>query len=354
VPATSTRFKLDDSGRWVETARPVEGSDAALIAEVRRMIAEGAASAAEDRLDDFIDANENTSNPLLSQAYLLRGDALTAQGSEFKALYDYEMVIKAYPATPEYVTAIERELDIAVAYVGGLKRKWLGLRWSSAVEEGEELLIRVQERLPGSRLAERAGIELADHYYRQRDLALASEAYELFLQNYPNSPYRNKAMQRRIFANIGRFKGPRYDGAALVDAAVLIRRYMSLYPAQANSAGLDQSLLNRIDESAAQQLLEVSNWYIARDDLVSARATLRRLTRIHPYSAAATEASDMLKARGWEIKGEPAMVPRPVTVRAKEASTVETSPKPGESGLSPASPSIPASPSSPAGQGAKP
>lgn len=312
IPETTSRFKLDEQGRWVETSRPPEGSDAAVIADARKAIAEDRPDAAETMLDKFLDRASRPDPGLLSQAYLLRGDAITAGGNEYAALYDYETVIRSYSATPEYVTAVERELDIAVRYVSGLKRKFLGMRFVTAYDEGEELLIRVQERLPGSRLAERAGIELADHYYRQRDLILAADAYELFLQNYPNSAYRNKAMQRRIFANIGRFKGPRYDGSALIDAAVLIRRYMSLYPAQANSAGLDQSLLNRIDESAALQLLEIANWYMAREDMVSTRATLQRLIRLHPQSAAAGQAIEILKSKGWSLIHERVLqVPEP-------------------------------------------
>ena len=340
TPATTPRFTLDDQGRWIETSKPVEGSDAAVIAEARRLLADDQPGQAEKLLDGFIDRNENTSNALLAQAYLLRGDAITAGGNEYKALYDYETVIKSYAATPEFVTAVERELDIAVRYVTGTKRKWLGMRFASAEDEGEELLIRVQERLPGSRLAERAGIELADHYYRQRELNLAGEAYELFLANFPNSPYRNKAMQRRIYSNIGRFKGPRYDGSSLVDASVLIRRYMSLYPAQANAAGLDQALLNRIDESAAQQLSEVGDWYIYRGDLVSGRATLQRLVRLHSQSAAAGRAIRELESRGWPLKHEPAMLAMPIDEIAAinpSEDDAQRAKKPGKPDAAPAS-----------------
>lgn len=327
----------------METSRPADGTDAALIADARKLLADDQPEQARKLLDSFIDRSEDTNNPLLPQAYLLRGDAITASGDEYKALYDYETVIKSYAASPEFVTALERELDIAVRYVTGLDRKWLGIRFVSAYEEGEELLIRVQERLPGSRLAERAGIELADHYYRQRDLALAGEAYELFLTNFPNSPYRNKAMQRRIFANIGRFKGPRYDGSALVDASVLIRRYMSLYPSQANQAGLDQALLNRIDESAALQLIEVANWYFDREDLVAARATLQRLVRLHPQSAAAGQALAELEKRGWAMKHEPALLPAPAIETPEPKAEV----KPASTTTPPTPPATPA-PAAPA------
>ena len=301
--ATMKGFRLDETGKLVPdaAASPVEGSDAAIIASARQALAEDRPGDAISILDDFIDRYERTSNPYLAQAYLYRGDAITADGNEYNALYDYETIIRGFAASPQFVTAIERELDIAVQYVNGLDRKWLGMRFVNAFEEGEELLVRVQERMPGSRLAERAGIELADHYYRQHELALAAEAYELFMQNFPNSAYRMKAMQRRIFANIARFKGPRYDGSSLVDASVLIRRFMSLYPSEAQQSGVDSALLTRIDESGGQQLLEVGNWYLRRNDQPSGRATLQRIVKLHPQTSAAQSALEILEARGWAI-----------------------------------------------------
>lgn len=305
APGSRTVYRPDAEGGWAPVAEPAAGSDAARIAAARRALAEDRPREARTILSEFIRRTERTDNPLLAEAYLLRGDATSAAGNEYKALYDYEMVIRAYPGSAEFVTANERELEIAVRYIAGLRRKFLGLRISTAVDEGEELLIRVQERMPGSRLAERAGIELADHYYRNRELKLASESYELFLQNYPNSPYRMKAMQRRVYANIGRFKGPKYDASPLTDAKVLIQRFRSLYAAQAEQAGLDEALLTRIDESAAAQLLEVAKWYLRRDDPVSARFTLRRLVRLHPSTAAAARALDFMTERGWLV-AEPA------------------------------------------------
>jgi outer membrane protein assembly factor BamD (BamD/ComL family) len=307
VPSTRSAYRLDAGGGWMAQPGPADGSDEARILSARRLLADDRPGEALSILNAFIEQYERTSNPLLSQAYLLRGDAISADGNEYKALYDYETVIRAFPGTPEFVTAVERELEIGIRYLQGLDRKFFGLRFVPAVEEGEELLIRVQERLPGSRLAERAGIELADHYYRIRELKLAAEAYELFMQNFPLSSYRAKAMQRRVFANIARFKGPRYDAAALADAATLIRRFMSLYPAQAEQAGLDDALLTRIDESGGQQLLEVANWYLVRNDPVSARLTLRRLIVKHPQTAAAAQALQTLTERGWiDLQSAPA------------------------------------------------
>lgn len=297
--AQSTEYRMDDSGNLVQIRTPEVASDEGAIAAARKDLAEDRPADAKRILDDFIERYDRSNNPLLVQALLYRGDALTAMGDEYNALYDYERVIKDYPATEQWVTAIERELEIGVRYCTGMRRTLFGARLLDASDIGEELLIRVQERMPGSRLAERAGIELADYYYRNRDLGLAVEAYDLFIENYPNSQYLKKAMQRRIYATIGRFKGPRYDGSALIDAKILTRRFANLYPAAAQEAGLDDGLITRLDESSGQEMMESANYYFAKDDPVSARYVLKRLLKAHPRTTAAAQALQIMEARGW-------------------------------------------------------
>ena len=295
-------FKLDQSGNWVQVGTAAPGSDGAIIAAARKALAEDRPADAQAAIDPWITANERSQNPLLAQAFVVRGDALTAQGDEYDALYDYERAIKQFPATQSFVTAVEREMDIGVRYCAGLRKKFLGARILPSADIGEELLIRVQERMPGSRLAERAGIELADYYYRDHDLSLAVDAYDLFIQNYPNSQYKQRAMQRRIYATIARFKGPKYDGSSLIDAKILTRRYISLYPAEAEKAGLDDGLLTRLDESSGQEMLETANWYMRRGDDISARMVLQRLVRDHPRTAAAQKGLEIIQSKGWPIQ----------------------------------------------------
>ncbi|MEL7474536.1 MAG: outer membrane protein assembly factor BamD, partial [Planctomycetota bacterium] len=243
--------------------------------------------------------NERSRNPYFPEALLLIGDAKVAQRDEFEALYDYERLILEYPESPEFVSAIERELEIATQYVNGLRRKAFGFRFEDASNIGEELLIRVQERLPGSRLAERAGIELADHYYREREMQLASDAYELFLANYPKSQHRRKALERRVYANIARFKGPEYDASGLRNAKALVQDYEAEFPIDAERTGLNSALIARLDESAATQMLDSADWYLRVNDDVAARYTLRRLIRQYPRTIAASAAFQIMESNGW-------------------------------------------------------
>ena len=125
----------------------------------------------------------------------------------FEALYDYEAVIRDYPASPRYHEAIEHELSIAELFAGGLKRRFLGMRILSAAEDAEEIFIRTQERAPGSALGERASWALANYYYDRAHMTSAVEAYDLFLLNYPRSVHREVALMRLIEANPGDVPG---------------------------------------------------------------------------------------------------------------------------------------------------
>ena len=324
--AQVTEYRLDDAGKWATTESKPLDADARIIAKARQALADNKPGTTKSLLNDWIEAHATSDHPLLVQAYLLRGDAKVADGNEYKALYDYEAVIKQFPAAEEYKRAVERELEIGIKYVFGLKRIWLGMRLSDATDIGEELLIRVQERLPGSDLAERACIELGDYYFRTRDLKQAADAYEVFLATFPKSRYADKARERRIYANIARFKGPQYDATGLAEARVLIKEYAQTDPIGAQRAGMSDALIARLDESTAAQVLEKARWYLQRGDPVSARTNLRRLIAKHPQTVAAKTALQMLADRGWD----------------------PTAPKPAEPTAPPATPDQPAAPDKPA------
>jgi len=292
-------YTLDEDGRWRQSEAPEPGSDEAVLAEARGHLADGNPAAARRLLDSWIGENENTDNPWLPTAYLMRGDARAAAGNEFRALFDYERVIRRYPQSEEFRTAIEREVDIATDYVRGKRRKFLGMRISSAYGEGEEMLLLAQQRLPGSSLADRAAIELADHYFRRGQMSLAEEAYELYGINFPNGPNRAHALERRIYSNIAMFHGHEYDASSLIDAGQLIRTYIRMFPAEAERLNFDESLLSRIEESVAAQMLDAAEWRLRRGDGPSARFTLRRLVRRHPQTASASRAIQILTERGW-------------------------------------------------------
>ena len=286
--AQSEQYVLDQLDRWEKTADADPASEEAQLFNARRTLALGEAARAKNLAKAFIERY-----PLSrwrSEALLIRGDAEVALGDEYKALFDYEEICRKYSSTQTFIPALEREFEIAKAYANGLKKRFFGtIRFLSSAEDAEELLIRVQERLPGSQLAEQAGMELADFYFRNRDLLLAAEAYDLFLENYPRSSQVPKARLRLIYSYLSGFKGPQYDASGLIEARGRLRTLQAIEPVLADQVGAD-GILIRIEESEAAKLLSTANWYLEVDDPISAELFIRRLIMRHPTAVATLEA----------------------------------------------------------------
>jgi len=280
-------FRLGDDDNWVREGAADPGTPAGQIARARRALAAGQHERAEFLATEFIERLPN--DPLIPEAFLVRGDALRARRDYYMALFDYEYIARGFPGSEAFVTALERELEIARLYAGGLKRRMWGIRMLDASDDAEELLIRIQERLPGSHLAEEAGMTLADFYFGRQRMDLAAEMYSLFIENFPRSQWIDKARRRLIFAHLASFKGPEHDAAGLYNARTRILSLQATDPAAAQELGAE-ALLLRIDESDADKMLETARWYLKTGDPVAAELIIRRLVDRYPRSVAARRA----------------------------------------------------------------
>jgi len=286
------KYELAENDEWEVVASPEPGTPQGQLAMARKALAGDEYRRAENLAASWI--KRHPRDPLVPEAYLIKGDALCGQGNYYKALFDYEFVARGYPASETFITVVERELDVGVLYARGMKRKLLGMRIINADEVAEELLIRVQERMPGSQLAERAAIELADHYFRKREMRLAVDMYSIFLENHPDSDQVSKARRRLIYSELATFKGPEFDASGLHEARARLEELIALEPAAAERVGAD-ALLTRIDESDAQKLLRTARWYLTTGDPVAAELTIRRLVTRYPRTVAAAGAMRLMQ-----------------------------------------------------------
>jgi len=291
APPEKQTFELGDEG-FKEVAEPDPATPEGRLHAIRRAIAAGDPDDAEDLAAEWIEQFPN--HPRRDEAYLLSGDAKAAQYHYFRALFDYEIVLRDFPDSPHFHTALERELRIADAFASGVKRRLWGMRIISAYGEAEELYIRIQERAPRSAIAEEAGIKLADYYYNRSEMISAATAYELFRANFPESQWAEHAMKRQIMANLATFKGPRFDATGLEESIRLLGDLKTHYPASAQKIGVDE-LMTRIDNSLATRTLRVAQWYDKVDKPVSAAFMYKRVIRDHPGSSAAQRALDRLR-----------------------------------------------------------
>jgi outer membrane protein assembly factor BamD (BamD/ComL family) len=286
--AQSERYELDALDRWQKVAATDPTGEEAQLLNARRALVQGEASRAKNLANAFIE--RYPLSRYRADALLIRGDAKLAAGDEHEALFDYEEIARRYYGSEVFIPTLEREFQIAESYAKGLKKRFFGtFRIIDASEDAQELLIRIQERLPGSELGEKAGMALADFYFGRREMIMAAEAYSIFLENYPRSAQVNKARLRLIYSYLAGFRGPEYDASGLLEARAKLRSMQALQPGLAQQIGAS-SVLVRIEESEAAKFLSTANWYLEVNDPISAEMSIRRLVQRHPKSIATLEA----------------------------------------------------------------
>lgn len=287
--------------QWVQKEAAVPGSPEAKLQAIRKMVAQEqgkqAVKAAKQWIKDY------PSHPMLADAYLVSGDAKVLTRHYYKALFDYEYMIRGFPGSEQYHMALEREFEVAKIFASGTKRIWLGMRILGTSGEAEELFIRVQERAPGSIIGEKASLELGDFYFRRGEMHAAAEAYQLFIENYPTSRFRERVMLRRIESDLASFSKPEFDSTGLLDASIHIKQFEDEFPASAQRLGT-QELLVRVQDSLAAKDLHTAQWYEKRKkDNVSAVYMYKRIVEDHPQTAAAQTAEQAVSRLAPTLAG---------------------------------------------------
>jgi outer membrane protein assembly factor BamD (BamD/ComL family) len=289
--AQTQRYELDALDQWKKVADVDPASEEAQILAARRALIAGEPKRAEKLANAFLE--RSPLSRYRADALLIRGDAKRGE-DEYEALFDYEEICRRYAGTAVFIPALERQYEIALDYANGLRRRFFGtVRIVDTTEDAQELLIRVQERLPGSELAERACMQLADFYFNRREMIMAAETYRIFMENFPRSAEVSKARLRLIYAYLAGFRGPEYDASGLLEARARLRTLQALQPGLAQQVGAE-SVIVRIEESEAAKFLATANWYLEVGDAISAELSLRRLIQRHPKSIAALEALRMM------------------------------------------------------------
>jgi len=281
---------------WVLENAPEPGSKEEQLAAASKALAMGHYQEAMRLSAIWMERNKY--DPLMGEAHLIHGDALFAQEYYYEALFDYEFVAREYYGTQEEIYANERELEIAIMFANGMKKLNWGMRISDATDEAEELLIRIQERLPNHTLAETAAMELADLYFRTSQMHLANVMYSLFLDNFPRAPQKqtDKAEAKLVFTRLATYKGPWFENTGLIDARQELKRIERTNPPLAQEIN-SSSLITRIDESLGQKLLNTAQWYLKVNNPIACEFTVRRLLQKHSNTSAAIEALEHLVPR---------------------------------------------------------
>jgi outer membrane assembly lipoprotein YfiO len=276
------------NGRWVPVQAPATApTNDATLDQVERLLKNGQPSSARKLLLWWIRNNPNS--PLRDRGVFLLGQVYFDLDDRILAFYHFDEVMDTWPDSPLFSAALARQYEIADAYLSGYKRTFLGMRIVDTTGEAIEMMFRIQQRAPGSPLAEKALLRTADFYYSDAQFDLAADAYAAYVHSYPRSPYVPKVRLRQAFSSLAQFRGTRFDATAMIDARAQLADLLNNYPALSREENVAEWIAN-IDRTFAKKFYERASFYRRTHEPQAAAYTLRQLMAAYPASPEADHA----------------------------------------------------------------
>jgi outer membrane assembly lipoprotein YfiO len=261
-------------------------------------------------------------SPQADRDLFLIADAFYQYGDRVKAFYYLDELMDEHPDSRYYTQALEKQYQIAIEYLNGYKRRFCGIPMFHAYDEAIEMLYRIQQRSPGSQLAEQALLRTANYYYADQQYDFAADTYAAYIRTYPRSPMVPRVKLRYAYSLYAQFRGPKFDAMPVIDAREQLRELAVQYPQLAQEENVPQ-LLEQIDRNLARKLVWTGDYYRRTNEPKGAAYTFKYVARAYPQTPEAEQAKVALaKLPAWAV----ASVPDPAITPGYAPSTPQIQP----------------------------
>ena len=256
-----------------------------------------------DRVGQLVDNNNNaaakklavswlkreTLSPLRDRALYLLGLANFQYGDRIASFYNFDELMDKYPDSRYFYPALDKQYQIADAFLSGYKRRFFGFSMLSAEDEAVEMLFRIQQRSPGSPLAEKSLKRTADYYFADAQYDVAVDAYQAFIDRYKRSPEIPQARLKKAFAELAQFHGIKFDPTPAINARTSLEELAIDYPDLARQENVS-AVIDRIDAALARKVYQNAHYYLRTHEPRSAAYNFKYLMHNYPSSPEAEKA----------------------------------------------------------------
>ena len=239
--------------------RPTQvGPDRDKLDQAEQVLIEGRSAKATGLLNKWL--KKFPHSPHRAEALYYAGQSLEYQGKLYQAFERYEQLLEGYNNSEFFRPGLEAEFGIAEKFLSGTKRRALGIFKVSGEGVGINIIEKLQERRPGSLLAEKGLMLLGDYYLQEKSYMEAADAYNLLISEYPSSVYVRQARLRAARAYMNMFEGVSKDPVPLIEARERLLEYRQLYQGDEQSNEIE-AMLTKIDELQAERDYQTGRFY---------------------------------------------------------------------------------------------
>lgn len=211
----------------------------------------------------------------------------------YEAFKAYQRVIDKYPFSERIKEIIEREYKIGEKFLGGYKRKALGM--VLPVEDPAiEIFSKVVENSAYGPLASAAQYKLGLvlkgvlRYYE------AEEAFNKVITNYPDSEWVSAAKFQLATVRAAESRGADYDQGAAKEAKDKFEEFVKEHPDAALSREAEDNI-KKLNEKEAESSYGIGMFYEKQSEYKAAKVYYEDVVKKYPNSVWAAKSLERLK-----------------------------------------------------------
>lgn len=292
-------------GKWVPLAQPSEDTPPGELVQIRQYFAIAKYKKVVKSAGKF--RARYPDSAACEEICLLAGRAEIARKRYYQAYGWFEKQLNQFPAGRYSARALEFEYEIAEKFLAGAKRIVLWFIKLSAKDEALDILVRIAEHAPGSQIAAKSVMRMADYHYRQKQWVEAIEAYDMFGELFPKSAQCSRAMLQAARASYSSFGGIEFEDTPILDAEQRFKTFAESYPAAAKTAGVEQTLA-QIARIRAHKLYETGQLYERTGHLKAAAFYYQQAIDQYPQTQWSQTARSALRLLGGVIPQKPTLL----------------------------------------------
>jgi tetratricopeptide (TPR) repeat protein len=275
--------RLSENEQWKDISQDQQEQYLSILAELKNLVSSGKPAPSQEsliKLKETLPENfRQQLEPFITAEIFLVKD-------EFgKATKSYDKFLDENPESELYESALDRQFQIATAYLAGHKRQFLMLFRIKGYGKGAEIMEKIADRTGDAPIAKRAMTSIAQSYEKRHKFTEAYESWSQISSRWPAGDIGRKALLGMAKNMHAAYRGHKYDASSLYSAKSYYRDLQMLYPQYAEEIGIEQ-ILARIEEQIAYKQYAIGEYYEKTDSKLAANLYYQHVAESWPDSTA--------------------------------------------------------------------
>ncbi|MGB8225291.1 MAG: tetratricopeptide repeat protein [Sedimentisphaerales bacterium] len=291
VFAAKQTWHLKDGQEWQPVGQEKDSGYMLAVSDAKQFVSTGKTGKAKNAF-----AKLKKDYPQLAGAdfdAFVKAELLYSQRKYEKASEAYDKFTDDFPQSAFYLSALERQYQIGTAFLGGQKKRALGVISITAYDEGGAIMNKIADKAGDAPIAKNALQTLAQSDEKRGAYYDSYLVWSDMSNRWPTGPVGQDALLGMARTLEKDYRGPKFDGKVLESSRSYYSEYQKRYEDKAAELQIPQKL-GVIDEKLAEKEMTVADYYARTGSYNAANLYYQRITEVWPSSVAAKSAEQKI------------------------------------------------------------